>query len=253
MDGHAVPDEGYVGACLRVLDATGAWNVGGQMRKVGLGRSGRAASAAASSPFGIGGGDRFHLLETAQDVDSVWLGCWPRWAFERVGIFDPTMVGAEDEELNQRIVDAGGRIRFDPSISAAYISRSTWHSLARQYFRYGMAKVRVVQSRPSVFRIRHLAPAAMLAAIVGGLVLAVVSPIGLGFAGLVVLAWLAAAVVFAHRVASRFESSTADVIAAFGCLHFGYGIGTWFGLIRFAPRWFIGRRTTAPRLDGSSL
>jgi glycosyltransferase involved in cell wall biosynthesis len=138
MDGHAEPDPGYIAACLHALKTSGAWNVGGQMRKVGTTRAARAASAATTSPFGIGGGRRFHLLRESTDVDSVWLGCWPRWVFERVGLFDPELVQDQDEELNQRILEAGGRIRFDPAIAASYLSRASWRGLARQYFRYGM-------------------------------------------------------------------------------------------------------------------
>ena len=104
------------------------------MRKDGTTRAGRAASAATTSSFGVGGGRRFHLLDVPTDTDSVWLGCWPRWVFERVGMFDPELAQDQDEELNQRIVDAGGRVRFDPTISAQYESRATWFGLFRQYF-----------------------------------------------------------------------------------------------------------------------
>ena len=37
MDGHAEPDPGYVSACIEVLETSGAWNVGGRIRKVGIG------------------------------------------------------------------------------------------------------------------------------------------------------------------------------------------------------------------------
>ena len=63
MDGHAIPGPGYVAACLAVLESSGAWNVGGEIRKVGRTPSARAAAAATSSSFGIGGGRRFHLAK----------------------------------------------------------------------------------------------------------------------------------------------------------------------------------------------
>ena len=129
MDGHAVPEPGYVAACLAVLESSGAWNVGGELRKHGRTTAARAAAAATSSSFGIGGGRRFHLATEAADVDTVWPGCWPRWVFEQIGLFDPEMVRNQDDELNQRILDAGGRIRFDPSIKAAYESRASWRGL----------------------------------------------------------------------------------------------------------------------------
>jgi succinoglycan biosynthesis protein ExoA len=246
MDGHAEPEPDYLAACLRVLQSTGAWNVGGRMEKVSTTPAGRAASAATTSPFGIGGGRRFHLLTSSVDVDSVWLGCWPRWVFDRVGLFDPEMVQDQDEELNQRILDAGGTIRFDPSIGATYVSRASWRGLFRQYFRYGLFKVRAVQKRPGLLRFRHLIPAALVAAIVASVALLLVTPL----AGLIVVAivavWLSAAFWFARSVAARFDSNAIDVVAAYACLHVGYGLGTWAGLVRFAHRWFINRKGTVP-------
>ena len=81
------------------------------MIKTGTTAAARAASAATSSPFGIGGGSRrHHLVSEPADLDSVWPGCYPRWVFERVGLFDTEMVHNQDEELNRRILEAGGRI-----------------------------------------------------------------------------------------------------------------------------------------------
>jgi hypothetical protein len=39
------------------------------------------------------------------------------------------------------------------------------------------------------------------------------------------------------------------VVAAYACLHAGYGLGTWVGLVRFGGRWFIDRAGSVPRLD----
>ena len=248
MDGHAEPAPGYLAACLDALRSSGAWNVGGRMRKIGGTRAARAASAATTSQFGIGGGQRFHLVTEPQDVDSVWLGCWPRWVFERVGLFDPELEQDQDEEFNQRIIDAGGRIRFDPSISAGYLSRASWRGLWRQYFRYGMYKVRAIQKRPSLLRVRHLAPAALVAFVIAGMLAGLVTPVGLIAAIAIVAAWLIAAVYFAMHVAREFGASVAEVVLAYACLHVGYGVGTWVGFIRFVRRWFINRRGAIPQL-----
>ena len=248
MDGHAEPDPGYVSACLAALRVSGAWNVGGQMRKIGHTTAAKAASAATSSPFGIGGGRRFHLLTQPQEVDSVWLGCWPRWVFERIGLFDPEMVQNQDDELNQRITDAGGLIYFDPSIAAGYLSRATWSGLTRQYYRYGLYKIRGLQKRPQLLRLRHIVPAAVVAA---GAALLVLSLFDLRALALLLLgsaAWLSASYYFGRRVAGAYASTPWSVVAAYACIHLGYGVGTWAGLARFAPRWVIDRRGTVPRL-----
>jgi glycosyltransferase involved in cell wall biosynthesis len=248
MDGHAEPKPGYLSACLAVLRAGSAWDVGGAMVKTGDTRAGRAASAATTSAFGIGGGLRHHLVTEPVDITSVWLGCWPRWVFERVGLFDTELVRNQDEELNRRILEAGGTIRFDPSIRATYRSRASWKSLFLQYLKYGMYRVRGVQKHPRMLRSRHLMPPALLAVIVVTALVALAAPL----AGLITLvaiaAWVAGAVYFARGVARSYDSTVPDVVAAYACIHLGYGIGMWTGLVRFAPRWFINRRGAAPRL-----
>jgi succinoglycan biosynthesis protein ExoA len=248
MDAHAEPEAGYLGSCLAVLNSSGAWNVGGRIRKIGTTRAARAAAAATSSPFGIGGGNRFHLLAEAGDVDTLWPGFWPRWVFERVGLFDPEMVQNQDDEFNQRILDGGGRIRLDPSIGVAYFSRGSWRGLVRQYARYGMFKVRGFQKRPASLRIRHLIPPVLVAGLAIGLGLAVVRPVVVVALAAGALIWLAAAVVFGRRVATAYDSPVGDVVAAYGCLHLGYGLGVWAGLVRFAPRWVHDRAGRVPAL-----
>jgi glycosyltransferase involved in cell wall biosynthesis len=252
MDGHAVPAADYLAACVEVLRRSGAWNVGGAMIKTGETRAARAVSAGASSPFGIGGGSRYHLATEAVDLPHVWLGCWPRWVFQRVGLFDPELMRNQDEELDRRILDAGGTIRFDPSISAVYLSRKSWIGIIRQYLTYGTYRVRAVQKHPSMLRIRHLIPPALVGLVVLSALAAVVVPAAALVTLGVALAWLAAATYFAWRVADRHGSTVHEVIAAYACLHLAYGIGVWVGMVRFAPRWFIARRGTVPILPGES-
>ena len=248
MDGHAEPSPGYLAACLAALDATSAWNVGGLMVKTGETAAARAASAAATSSFGIGGGLRYHLVTAPVDLPHVWLGCWPRWVFERVGLFDPDMVRNQDEELSRRILDAGGTIRFDPAIRAVYHSRASWRGILRQYFRYGIYRVRAVQKHPSMLRIRHLIPPALVAFLVVTGVFALAVPAAGLVAVLALAAWLIGATVFARRVAGQHGSTVPEVIAAYACIHVAYGTGFWIGLVRFAPRWFIDRRGSVPVL-----
>ena len=226
-----------------------AWNVGGELQKLGRTTSARAAAAATSSSFGIGGGRRFHLATEAADVDTVWPGCWPRWVFDQIGLFDPEMVRNQDDELNQRILDAGGRIRFDPSIKAAYESRASWRGLIRQYFGYGLYKVRGVQKRPRLIRPRHLAPAAFVATIACTCSISLVdrrwAPAGLAA---VLAAWSISAVAAARRVAGRHDATVPTVVAAYACIHVGYGLGMWAGMFRFAHRWVVGRSGYVPEL-----
>ena len=64
----------------------------------------RRASASASY---------FHFGTEEREVDTVYLGMWPRRVFERVGLFDEELVRNQDDEFNYRLRKAGGRIVLD--------------------------------------------------------------------------------------------------------------------------------------------
>jgi hypothetical protein len=98
-------------------------------------------------------------------VETVYLGCFRRSIFERVGLFDEGLVRNQDDELNDRIVAAGGRIWLSPHIRSTYVGRSSFRALWRQYYQYGYWKVRVLRRHPGARRLRHLAPAALVASL----------------------------------------------------------------------------------------
>jgi hypothetical protein len=99
-------------------------------------------------------------------------------------------------------------------------------------------------------RLRHLIPPALLAVIVVSGLLALAVPAAGLVAVAALAAWLICATVFARRVAGQHGSAVPEVIAAYACIHVAYGTGVWVGLVRFAPRWFVDRRGSAPSLPG---
>ena len=61
---------------------------------------------------------------------------------EDLGGYDESRLqwAAEDQELNFRLRQRGGRIVLDPQIRSWYFPRETAGALARQYRNYGVAK-----------------------------------------------------------------------------------------------------------------
>ena len=237
VDGHTIIERDYVQRCLDALSRTGADCVGGRMDAVADAALGRAVALATSSPFGVGGA-RFHYSPREEEVDTVYMGTWPRELFQRLGGFDEEMVRNQDDELSYRIRERGGRIMLDPSIRSRYYPRTTLRTLWRQYFQYGYWKVRVMQKHPLQMKLRHFAPGALVATL---LLTALVSPFAaaarLAFAG------VAGVYLLANLVASAWTARRADLASApwlpvvFGALHLSYGAGFLTGLFRFAGRW----------------
>jgi len=113
VDGHAMVPVDYVRTAVRVLQETGADNVGGVMAAEGTTDFECAVARAMTSRFGVGGA-AFHVGGELGPALTVYLGCFQRSALQRVGGFDETMVRAQDWELNLRIRQTGGTIWFTP-------------------------------------------------------------------------------------------------------------------------------------------
>ena len=238
MDGHAVPAATYVERCVDRLRTAAAWAVGGRMMKTSSTALGRAIAAASSSPFGVGD-SAFHYAERARAVESVYLGCWPRWVFDRVGMFDEELVRNQDDELSYRIRQAGGTILFDPSIEVAYRPRESLGALFEQHRQYGFWKVRVFQKHPGSIRWRHLVPGLLAGVLATGILFPINRAASLPAAAAAAVYGMAA-VFAASRVSARSPGvRIRNVVGAFGAMHLGYGIGLWQGLFR----WLLARRS----------
>lgn len=248
VDGHTEIASDYVRQCVSELERTGADNVGGRMEAEGSGTVRRAIAAATSSPFGVGGA-RFHYSEAEEWVDTVYLGAWRRTTFDSVGLFDEELVRNQDDEFNYRLRAAGGRVLLSPKIRSRYYGRSSLSSLARQYFQYGLWKVRVLQKHPRQMRPRQFIPPLFVATL---LMLALGAPVAraarvalVGGAGTYALATLVASGLVAFR--AGFPPALL-LPMVFAILHVSYGVGFLAGLIRFRGRW----SSTERGLSGTS-
>ena len=157
MDAHTEYAPDYVRQCLAVLEETQAENVGGPWRAKGSGLIGGAIAGAFQSAFAVGGA-RGHNVGYEGVVDTVYLGCWPRKIFDRVGLFDEELVRNQDDEFNLRLTRAGCKIWQSPRIKSWYRPRGSLRALFRQYSQYGYWKVRVIQKHRIPASARHLVP-----------------------------------------------------------------------------------------------
>ena len=260
MDAHTIYAPDYVRQCVAVLQATGADNVGGAWVALAENYVGAAAAAAFQSRFAVGSA-RSHLPKYEGEVDSVYLGCWKREAFERFGGFDESLVRNQDDEHNLRIIRSGGRVWQSAKIRSWYQSRTSLQGLFRQYLQYGYWKVQVIRKHRKPASWRHLVPGLFVLALlilvagwVGGAVASYYCPsknvadwivrrvVNPSFWMLVVLSSLyAIALLLASLLtAGRTQWKFLPVLPLiFGCYHFGYGLGFLRGtadlLLRRSP------------------
>jgi succinoglycan biosynthesis protein ExoA len=235
QDGHAEWGPHHLRRSIELLVATGADNVGGRADGAGSGATGRAIARAMRSPFGVGGA-RFRYSTKVEDTATVFPGTFRRAAFERVGLFDEAYPPHEDYELNHRIRESGGRVLFSPDIPTRYHVRESISALARQYFRYGRAKVRVARVSPGVIRPYHLAAPSLVAA-VPVLVLCVATGRGRRAAAGVGAVYAAACVAAGVRAgAGEPPAVRLRIPGIFAVMHLAWGSGFWIGVGEAALR-----------------
>ena len=238
VDGHCEIPKDYVSRCVDELIQSRADCAGGVIKTVGLTPVANYIAVAQSSMFGVGGA-AFRTGRTKPGLtDTLAFGAYRRDVFDRLGAFDVEMVRNQDDEFNYRLLHSGGKIWMNPSIEAIYYSRASVSGLWKQYLQYGCWKVRVLQKHPGQMRVRQFAPAALVALV---LVLAILALFARGvlflafglmtlYLAVLVIATLSAV----RKVGTR---SFATIAFAFIALHWGYGLGFLFGLVKFWNRW----------------
>ncbi|MEV7388242.1 MULTISPECIES: glycosyltransferase family 2 protein [unclassified Streptomyces] len=178
VDGHGMLSPDYITTAVRLLEETGAMNVGGIMHAEGENAWEHAVAAAMTSKIGVGNA-AFHTGGEAGPADTVYLGVFRREALEQQGGYNEEFIRAQDWELNFRIREAGGLIWFSPELRVSYRPRPSVKALAKQYKDYGRWRHVVARYHEGSINLRYLAPPVALCAIAAGIVAgALVTPFG---------------------------------------------------------------------------
>jgi succinoglycan biosynthesis protein ExoA len=250
MDGHTIPSTGYVSACIAALALSGAANVGGIVVAEGATPFGQAVALATQHP--LGAGDAKHRVGgDAGDVDTVPFGAFRREVFERVGLFDESMVRNQDAELNIRIRNAGERIYFDPVIRFSYVPRGSPRALASQYLQYGWWKVETLRRHPRSLRWRQLLPPAFLS---GMLVTCLAAPWWTPAAVALTVGttvYLLAVGAVASRI-SRPPAGIGQIAMAFAIVHFTWALGFLLNVLTIGRYPYRAGPARVPRLGESN-
>jgi glycosyltransferase involved in cell wall biosynthesis len=184
LDAHSAPYPDYVEKSVAALEAGRGDNVGGiwEIRPGAETWMAKSIAVAAAHPLGVGDALYRHATEAAS-VDTVPFGAWRRVLLEKIGGYDESLLTNEDYEFNARLRQFGGKIWLDPSIRSIYFARSSFGALARQYFRYGFWKFKMLRRYPGTLRWRQALPPVFVSSLVGASLLGLAWPI---------FAWLAA-------------------------------------------------------------
>ncbi|MCK4624963.1 MAG: glycosyltransferase family 2 protein [Phycisphaerae bacterium] len=241
IDGHAIVADDFVSQSVKTLrEHPEAWCVAGPVETVSTTFVGKTIASAMSSPVGTGNA-MFRLGNYEGYVDTAAFGAYWRWVFDKIGMFDEELVRNQDDELNLRVILAGGKIYMTPRIRSRYYARASLGKLARQYFQYGFWRARTIQKHRQPATLRQVVPlifvATWLILIAGALLFAPLRWALAGFAVLYALGLVIGAVDVLRR--TGFATGLLSPLV-FAILHFAYGLGclkglVWFVLLRRGP------------------
>lgn len=233
IDARTSVDENYVSRCVDALSKTGADNVGGVQVPLWNTNVQHAFGLALSHPFGVGNA-QFRLGKTSGFVDSVYLGCFRKDVFERVGLFDETAsVISEDSDMNQRIRDAGGKVYLDKDIKAYYYPRETYRDMWNLYFRYGGARAGNFIKHKSFTSWRQLVPPLFVLSLFSSALVAVFLPKMIFGLLAIALIYSIATIGVCLRISNREKKPMLLPLlaGAFCVMHFGWALGFWKKLL----------------------
>jgi cellulose synthase/poly-beta-1,6-N-acetylglucosamine synthase-like glycosyltransferase len=229
VDARSVIGREHVSRIVRALLESGADNAGCVMKPIAEGLTQEAAGLSLSTPFGVGNA-QYRLGGKSGFVDQVYLGCYRRELFERVGYFDDTSpIISEDSDMNQRIWAAGGKVYLDADIIAHYYPRETFREFWKLSIRYGGARAgNLLKHRRLTSWRQTVAPSFVL-------VLAILLALGLwnrlllAALGTVLTLYLLTDAGVSWYLAKHQNKPALfpRLVIAFACLHFGWALGFW--------------------------
>lgn len=239
MDAHTYYPNRYLAAGVERLRRGDTEWVSGPQVPQPTGPISRAVAIALGTWLGRGGSHKWGEDDAAggeeRDLDTgVFGGVWQRAVVLDIGGWDERWPINQDSEMAARFLRRGVRLVCIPEMAARYTPRDSLRGLARQYFRYGLYRAQTFRHHPDSMRRSHL----IAPALTGALVAAVASPRPLRRPARAVISLYLAAVgataasTAVHR-GQRTEGALLTVVLP--TMHFAWGVGTLFGMLRFGP------------------
>jgi len=223
-------------------DAT-IWCVGGRMNNVYQNATGKTIASATASSLGMGFGNS-RVSTKSMFVDTVHTPIYPKWVFDKVGLFDESLIRNQDDDFNFRVAQAGGKIYLDTSIWTNYYVRGSYRHLWKQFFQYGYWKVYVNKKHKTFTTIRQLVPPLFTAYLMVFLLGWLISPLVALASSVPLIIYLFAVGITSAIIASRNPAiNFFNSAKTFFILHLSYGFGYLNGVFDF----FILRKKPAEK------
>jgi len=233
---HSTYEPNYIAKSVKYLREYNADNVGGVLLTKPATNTLAAKSIALvlSNRFGTGNSYFRTGSEKPRFVDTVFGGCYKREVFEKIGPYNENLTRSQDMEFNLRLKKAGGKILLAPDIVSYYHPKSTLAEFFKHNIADGIWAIYPLKFGAPLFKLRHLIPLLFVGGLLTSAVISIFfKPFIFVFSGILAL-YLIVSLFFSFSIATK-EKNLALIpflVLAFASRHFGYGIGSFAGLIK---------------------
>ncbi|MBT9150332.1 MAG: putative mycofactocin biosynthesis glycosyltransferase MftF [candidate division WS2 bacterium] len=153
--------------------------------------------------------------------------------FQEVGMFNPTLITCDDEELDYRIKEKGYKILFTPHANVLHYRRPTWKKFAKMAFCYGIGRTQVIKLHRDMGRWYHYTPPMLILTIVILFALTFLNPILPLIASLILVIGGVGIGVMSLYLGAKTEMTNFLTYCALIAIWFwGYGFGMFRGLAK---------------------
>lgn len=161
LDVHCTYPKDYFSYLVRFMEEhPEADNVGGVCKTLPANDSAQAQAIAIAlrSKFGMGNSEFRVGTKEIKEVDTVPFGCYRREVFDKIGGYDEELIRNQDNELNSRLKQQGGRIFLLPDLLIDYYARPTLQKCGRMFYQYGLFNPLVDKKLGQLTSLRRMVP-----------------------------------------------------------------------------------------------
>lgn len=228
LDAHARYYPEYIEKCIYYLDNMDIDNVGGVAETKSNGFVGKAISKMLSTKFGVGDSG-FRVGEGNRYVDTVPFGAFRRETFEKVGLFNTKLLRSEDNDINARIRENGGKIWLSEDIRFEYFCRDTVSGILKMALQNGNALFHTLRANPKAMSVRHCIPFLFVLSLIFMTCMSIIFPLVFGILFAIELGLYFMINVYFSFV-NKFPQYGLVTIWLYPLFHITYGIGSLLGL-----------------------
>ena len=236
MGAHTIYQLDYVSKSVKYLIEYNADNVGGVLRTLPSINTlmAKAITLVLSNKFGTG--NAFFRIGSDKPiwVDTVFGGCYKKEMLIKVGGYNEKLTRSQDMEMNMRLKKIGAKMLLAPDIVSYYYPKATFKAFFKHNISDGIWAIYPLKFGAPIFTVRHLAPLAFILILIGTAVFGIFFKIFLWLLLLELVVYFGTSKIISIRIAEKEKKLilTPYLVTAFFARHFGYGIGSFIGLIK---------------------